>query len=117
MALPSPFGPAAYVRGFAPNDYFARKLTTACLTPERAIDIAELERLVEERSDDRERLLFEVAAELYGREQGVSLSELLAKLDGEDLDRVLYAIAVLKRRQGASPRSPDDLWIRAAEPE
>ena len=54
----------------------------------------------------RQRLLFEVAAELYGREQGVSLSELLAELDGEDLDRVLYAIAVLKRRPSASPRSP-----------
>jgi hypothetical protein len=58
-----------------------------------------------------------VAAELYGREQGVSLSELLAELDGEDLDRVLYGIAVVRRRQSASPRSRDDLWIRAAEPD
>jgi hypothetical protein len=57
-----------------------------------------------------------VAAELYGREQEVSLSELLAELDGEDLDRVLSAIAVVKGRQIASPGSPDDLWIRAAEP-
>jgi hypothetical protein len=58
-----------------------------------------------------------VAADLYGREQGVTLGELLAELDGEDLDRVLYAIAVVKGRQIASPGSPGDLWIRAAEPE
>ncbi|HWJ50192.1 MAG TPA: hypothetical protein VNR42_04170 [Solirubrobacteraceae bacterium] len=54
----------------------------------------------------RQRLLFEVAAELYGRAQGVLLSELLAEFDGEDLDRVLYAMAVLKRRPSASPKSP-----------
>jgi hypothetical protein len=58
-----------------------------------------------------------VAAELYGREQGVSLTELLTQLDGEDLDRVLCAIAVLKRRRSTSSGSPDDLWIRASEPE
>jgi hypothetical protein len=58
-----------------------------------------------------------VAAELYGREQGVSLSELLAEPDGEDLDRVLRAIALVKRRQTTILGSPDDLWIRAAEPE
>ena len=57
-----------------------------------------------------------MAAELYGREQGVSLSELLA-LGGEDLDRVLYAMAVLKGRRSTSSGWPDDLWIRASEPE
>jgi len=35
-------------------------------------------------------------------------------LDGEDLDCVLEAIAVVKRRITSSG-SPDDLWIRAAE--
>ena len=92
-------------------------LTAACLTTNRAIDIGLLERLVKKCGEARQRLLFEVAAELYGREQGVSLSELLAELDGEDLDRVLYAIAVVKRRQITIPGSPDDLWIRAAEPD
>ena len=58
-----------------------------------------------------------MAAELYGREQGVSLSELLAELDGEDLDRVLYAMGVLKGRRSTSSGWPDDLWIRASEPE
>jgi len=91
-------------------------LTAACLTTDRAIDLGRLERLVKQDGEARQRLLFEVAAELYGREQGVSLTEMLAELDGEDLDRVLYAIAVLKRRQSASLGS-HDLWIRAAEPE
>jgi hypothetical protein len=50
-------------------------------------------------------------------EQGVSLSALLAELDGEDLDRVLEAIALLKRRGSPTQGSPDDLWIRAAEPD
>ena len=81
-------------------------LTAACLTNDRAIDLGRLERLVKNDGEARQRLLFEVAAELYGREQGVSLSELLAELDGEDLDRVLYAIAVVKRRQSASPDPP-----------
>jgi hypothetical protein len=92
-------------------------LTATCLTTDRAIDIGRLERLVKKDGEARQRLLFEVAAELYGREQGVSLSELLAELDGEDLDRVLFAIAVVKRRQIAASGSPDDLWIRAAEAE
>ena len=92
-------------------------LTAACLTTERAIDLGRVERLVKREGEARQRLLFEVAAELYGREQGVSLGELVAELDGEDLGRVLYAIAAVKRRQIASPRSPDDLWIRASEPE
>ena len=48
---------------------------------------------------------------------GVSLSELLAELDAEDLDRVLQAIAMVKRRQLTGKKSPTDLWIRAAEPE
>ena len=91
-------------------------LTAACLTTDRSIDISRLERLVMRDGDARQRLLFEVAAELYGREQGVSLSELLAELDGDDLDRVLEAIALLKRRPSPTQGSPDDLWIRAAEP-
>ncbi|MGZ4180354.1 MAG: hypothetical protein ACXVUL_06685 [Solirubrobacteraceae bacterium] len=41
-----------------------------------------------------------------GTEQGVWLTELLDELGGEDMDRVLYATAVLKRRQSASPGSP-----------
>ena len=49
--------------------------------------------------------------------RGISLSELLAELDGEDLDRVLDAIAVVKRRRSTIPGSPEYLWIRAAEPE
>ena len=47
----------------------------------------------------------------------MSLSELLGELDGEAVARVLYAIAVVKRRQNTTQASPDDLWIRAAEPE
>lgn len=45
-------------------------LTAACLTADRAIDIGRLERLVMRDGDARQRLLFAVAAELYGREQG-----------------------------------------------
>jgi hypothetical protein len=92
-------------------------LTAACLTSDRAIDIGRLKRLVRERGDRRQQLLFEVAAELYGRGQGVSLSDLLAELDGEDLDRVLQAIAMIKQRQLTTPAMPEDLWIRAAEPD
>ena len=92
-------------------------LTAACLTADRAVDIGRLERLVKNRGEVRQRLLFEVAAELYGREQGVSLNELLGELDGVDLDRVLEAIAVVKRRRITSSGSPDDLWIHAAEPD
>ena len=91
--------------------------TAACLTADRAVDLGRLERLIAKDGEPRHRLLFEVAAELYGREQGVSLSELLAELDGEDLDRVLYAMAVLKGRRSTSSGWPDDLWIRASEPE
>jgi hypothetical protein len=47
----------------------------------------------------------------------VSLSELLHELDGEDLDRVLQAIATVTRRQLTIEGSAADLWIRAAEPE
>jgi len=91
--------------------------TAACLTSDRAIDLGQLQELVRNGGEARQRLLFKVAAELYGREQGVTLTELLAELDGEDLDRVLYAIAVVKRRRIAIPGTPDDVWIRAAEPE
>ena len=112
FALKAASGAAYHVLG-APC---IASLTAACLTTDRAIDLGRLERLVKQDGEARQRLLFEVAAELYGREQGVSLTEMLAELDGEDLDRVLYAIAVLKRRQSASLGS-HDLWIRAAEPE
>jgi hypothetical protein len=92
-------------------------LTAACLKADRAIDLGQLQELVKSRGDARQRLLFEVMAELYGKEQGVSLSDLLVELDGEDLDRVLEAIALVKRRRDMIAGSPDDLWIRAAEPE
>jgi hypothetical protein len=49
--------------------------------------------------------------------RGVSLTELLAELEDEDLDRVLYAMAVLKGRRSTSSGWPDDLWIRGSEPE
>jgi hypothetical protein len=92
-------------------------LTAACVTSDRSIDIERLERLVAQGGDARQRLLFDVAAELYDRPQGVSLSALPLELDGEDLDRVLQAIAMVKRRQLTIQGSADDLWIRAAEPE
>ncbi len=92
-------------------------LTAACLTPEWAIDVAELERLVADTGDDTQRLLFHAAMALNDREQEVSLNELLQELDGEDLDRVLQAIAMVKRRQLTIQESPADLWIRATEPE
>ena len=44
--------------------------TAACLTADRAIDLGRLERLIAKDGEPRQRLLFEVAAELYGREQG-----------------------------------------------
>jgi hypothetical protein len=47
-------------------------LTAACFTTDRAIDLGRLERLVKKDGEARQRLLFEVAAELYGREQGVA---------------------------------------------
>ncbi|MGZ6588834.1 MAG: hypothetical protein ACXVHX_31715 [Solirubrobacteraceae bacterium] len=74
-----------------------------------------LDRLVKRDGEARRRLLFEVAAERHGSEQGASLSELLGELDGEDRGRVLYAM--IKRRLTTMQPSPDDLWIRAAEPE
>jgi hypothetical protein len=91
-------------------------LTAACLTSDRSIDIGRLERAVDERGDARQRLLFGVAAQLYGREQNVLLSEVLLELDVEDLDRVLQAIATANRRQVMIGGSPDDLWIRAPNP-
>jgi len=93
-------------------------LTAACLTAERGIDVARLAQLVKDTGDPRQLLLFEIAVALYDREEEeVSLSELLQELDGEDLDRVLQAIAMTKRRQLTSQETPADLWIRAAEPE
>jgi hypothetical protein len=92
-------------------------LTAMCLRPDRAIDLGALKQLVEERGDARQRLLRQVADELYGRNEEVTLSELLAELDGEDLDRVLQAIAMVKRRRLTTQELPADLWIRAAEPE
>jgi hypothetical protein len=49
---------------------------------------------VNERGDRRQRLLFEVASELCSRER-VSLGELLVEFEGEDLDRMLQAIAMV----------------------
>jgi len=92
-------------------------LTAACLTSDRSIDLGRLQELVKNGGKASWRLLFAVAAELHGLEQGVSLSELLAELDGEDLDRVLYPIAVVKQRRITIPGSPDDLWIRAVAPD
>jgi hypothetical protein len=92
-------------------------LTATCLRSDRAIDLGALKRVVEERGDARQRLLLQVADELYGRNGDVTLSELLAELDGEDLDRVLQAIAMIKWRQLTTQELPADLWIRAAEPE
>jgi hypothetical protein len=78
-------------------------LTAACLTSDRArIDLGQLQEFVRNGGEARQRLLFKVAAELYGREQGVTLTELLAGLDGEDLDRVLCD----RRRQAAPDRDP-----------
>jgi hypothetical protein len=59
-------------------------------------------------------VLLDAARELYERRERVSLGELLTDLDGEDLDRVLQAIALVKRRPLALGDSPDDLWIPAA---
>lgn len=92
-------------------------LTAACLNSDRAIDLERLEQLVSESGDRRQRLLFEVAGQLHGSDQNVLVSDLLLELDGEDLDRVLEAIAVLKRRQLTIPTSRADLWIRASEPD
>jgi len=61
--------------------------------------------------------LLQVADELYGNDEGVALRELLVELDGEDLDRVLQAVAMVKRRQVVVEDLPADLWIRAAEPD
>jgi hypothetical protein len=55
--------------------------TAACLTADRAIDLGRLERLVAKDGEPRQRLLFEVAAELYGREQG-GLAERAARRAG-----------------------------------
>jgi hypothetical protein len=53
-------------------------LTATCLRSDRAIDLGVLKRVVEERGDARQRLLLQVADELYGRNGNVTLSELLA---------------------------------------
>lgn len=93
-------------------------LTAACLTAERAIDLTELGYLVERQGDERQRLLLDVAIELRSRiERPVTLAELLEHLHGEDLDRVLEAIAIRRRRAFRGVTAPTDLWIRAAEPE
>jgi hypothetical protein len=92
-------------------------ITAMCLNSDRAIDLGAVRRLVEERGNERQRLLVGVADVLYGRNEEVTLSELLAELDGEDLDRVLQAIAMVKRRRLTTQELPADLWIRAAEPE
>jgi hypothetical protein len=115
FALKAASGAAYHVLG-APC---IASLTAACLTAQRGIDVARLAQLVKDTGDPRQLLLFQIAVALYDREEEeeVSLSELLQELDGEDLDRVLQAIAMTKRRQLTSQETPADLWIRAAEPE
>ena len=93
-------------------------LTAVCLTAERAIKLNQLVGVVEERGDERQRLLLDVAIELRsGSDRQVSLSELMEHLHGEDLDRVLEAIAIRRRRAIRGASVPTDLWIRAAEPD
>jgi len=93
-------------------------LTAACLTAERAIKLNQLVGVVEERGDERQRLLLDVAIELRsGADRQLSLSELMEHLHGEDLDRVLEAIAIRRRRAIRGASVPTDLWIRAAEPD
>ena len=93
-------------------------LTAASLTPERAIDLDELAELVKSMGDERQRVLFDIAMELRaGSERKVTVDELLEQLHGEDLDRVLEAIAIRRRRGFRGVTAPTDLWIRAAEPE
>jgi hypothetical protein len=53
----------------------------------------------------------------YGSEIPLARIHLLAELEGEDLDRVLQAIAMVKHRRLAIEDLPADLWIRAAEPD
>jgi hypothetical protein len=91
--------------------------TSACLTSDWSIDLSQLRELVKDGGEARRQLLFAVAAELYGRDPEVSLSELPAELDGEDMDRVRYPIAVVKPCRITIPGFPDNLWIRAAEPD
>lgn len=68
--------------------------------------------------DERQRVLFDIAMELRaGSERKVTVDELLEQLHGEDLDRVLEAIAIRRRRAFRGVTAPTDLWIRAAEPE
>jgi len=93
-------------------------LTAVCLTAERAIKLNQLVGVVEERGDERQRLLLDVAIELRsGSDRQVSLSELMEHLHGEDLDRVLEAIAIRRRRAIRGASVPTDLWIRASEPD
>ena len=93
-------------------------LTAVCLTAGRAIKLDQLAEVVEGRGDQRQRLLLDVAIELRsGADQQVSLNELLEHLHGEDLDRVLEAIAIRRRRAVRGAVVPTDLWIRAAEPD
>ena len=43
--------------------------------------------------------------------------ELFEQLHGEDLDRVLEAIAIRRRRPFCGVPASTDLWIRASEPD
>jgi hypothetical protein len=92
-------------------------LTAACLTSDRAIDLGQLQELVRNGGEAP------AAAAVQGRSRAVrprarGIAQRAARrAGGEDLDRVLYAIAVVKRRRIGIPGTPDDLWIRAAEPE
>jgi hypothetical protein len=58
----------------------------------------------------------QVAAKLAEGEECFRLIELLAELDGEDLDRVLQAVAMVRRRQLSAQEWSADLWRRAANP-
>lgn len=48
----------------------SRRSRPACLTTDRAIDLGHLQELVKNGGKARQRLVFAVAAELYGGEQG-----------------------------------------------
>ena len=78
-------------------------LTAGSLTPKRAIDLDELSELLERMGDERQRVLFDIAMELRsGSERKITVDELLEQLHGEDLDRVLEAIAIRRRRASAA---------------
>ena len=92
-------------------------LAAACLTTDQAIDLGQLQELVKTGGEARQRLLFAVAAELYGRGRGSRSASSSRYWTAKTWTVCCNAIAVVKRRQVAIPGFPDDLWIRAAEPD